>query len=231
MADQSAEDAKKSNVAKMGEPLGEVYSALWQDVAVIFVYWMDYVELFGTKSERIDLLNRVAPAFFRMLQDELWNMSLLHIARLTDAANSQGRPDRPNLTIQALPALIADAKFKDEVSELVASALKETEFCRDWRNRYIAHRDLKLALEQPTTPLKDASRAQVNSALNAIAAVLNALASHYLQSETRFDLTARHNSAVALLYLMDEGLMAKEERAKRLLEGKHLPGDLAAKDI
>jgi AbiU2 len=231
MGDQPAEEARKANIAEMGEPLGAVYSALWQDVAVIFVYWQDYVELFGTKPERTTLLNRAAPAFFRMLQDELWNMSLLHIARLTDPANSQGGQDRSNLTIQALPALIGDAKLKDEVSKHVETAIKETEFCRDWRNRHIAHRDLKLALEQPTTPLKTGSRAQVNSALNAIAAVLNNICKHYFKAETRFDITARHNSAVALLYLMDEGLTRKEEQEKRMLEGEALPGDWAAKDI
>jgi hypothetical protein len=32
---QSAEEAKKANIDKMGEPLGELYSALWQSVAVI----------------------------------------------------------------------------------------------------------------------------------------------------------------------------------------------------
>jgi AbiU2 len=202
-----------------------------RDMAVTFVYWKEYVELFGTNPERTKLLNQAAPGFFHMLQEELWNISLLHIARLTDPANSQGRQDRPNLTIQALPALILDAKLKDEVTKLVEAALKETEFCRDWRNRHIAHRDLKLALEQSTTPLKDASRAQVNCALNAIATVLNALAKHYFQSETRFDLAARRNGAVTLLYLMDEGLTAREEKEKRILVGKPLPGDFVAKNL
>jgi hypothetical protein len=57
---QSAEEAKKANIDKMGEPLGELYSALWQSVAVIHLYWTDYVELFGTKPERIALLNQTA---------------------------------------------------------------------------------------------------------------------------------------------------------------------------
>ena len=42
---QSAEEAKKANIEKMGEPLGELYLALWQSVAVIHLYWKDYVEL------------------------------------------------------------------------------------------------------------------------------------------------------------------------------------------
>jgi len=72
MEDRTAEEAKAANIATMGESLGALYSALWQAVATIHFYWKEYVELFGTKPERLGLLNRAAPAFFRMLQDELW---------------------------------------------------------------------------------------------------------------------------------------------------------------
>jgi hypothetical protein len=219
---QTAEEAKKANIEKMGQPLGEVYSALWQAVAIIFVYWKDYVELFGTKPERIELLNQAAPQFFRMLQDELWGMSLLHIARLTDRSITAGQK---NLTIQALPDLIADVRLKADVTALVEQALKDTEFCRDWRNRLIAQNDLKLALGQQTDALADASRAQVNAALKAIANVLNALAKHYFNSGTGFDLTARHNGAYTMLYVLNQGIKARDARAKRLERGEPLDGD------
>jgi hypothetical protein len=94
MPDQTADEAKKANTEKMGDPLGAVYSALWQAVAIAFLNWKDYLELFGTSPERIALLNRGAPAFFRMIQDELWEMSLLHLARLTDPAQSPGKLDK-----------------------------------------------------------------------------------------------------------------------------------------
>jgi len=72
MADQSAEEQKKTNIAAMGEELGTLYSALCQKLAIGYVYWPEYVDLFGTKSSRIDMLNQAAPMFFRMIQDELW---------------------------------------------------------------------------------------------------------------------------------------------------------------
>jgi hypothetical protein len=228
VADQTAEAAKKLHIAKMGQPLGEVYSALWQAVAIIFVYWKDYVELFGTKPERIDILNQAAPQFFRMLQDELWGMCLLHIARLTDPAVTAGKA---NLTIRALPDLVTDAGLKAKVTALVSEALKATEFCRDWRNRLIAHSDLKLALEQPTKELANASRAQVQTALNSLANVMNALAGHYHRSETKFHMTARHNGAFTMLYVLNQGIKARDERAKRLESGKALEGDLDIEDL
>jgi hypothetical protein len=162
MADQTADEAKKQNIAKMGEKLGAHYSELWQEIAVFYVYWQDYLELFGTKPERIELLNRAAPAFFHMLQEELWESRLLNLARLTDPTITMGKS---NLTIQALPDLISDVTVKAEVAAVVETAVKSTDFCRDWRNRRIAHRDLNLALNESTTPLKAASRTQVDDAL------------------------------------------------------------------
>jgi hypothetical protein len=230
MVNRTAVEAKADNIVEMGEPLGELYSALWQAVATVHVYWKEYVELFGSKPERIDLLNRAAPAFFHMLQEELWELALLRISRLTDPAKT-GRAGRLNLTIQALPGLISDATLKAQVTKLVEDAVIETAFYRDWRNRRIAHSDLKLALEQPTTPLAAASRLQVKTALQALTAVLNALAGHYFQSEIRFDVGARISGAVALLYVLNDGVKVREARQRRLEEGKPTEDDFRFDDI
>jgi hypothetical protein len=159
-----------------------------------------------------------------MLQDELWELALLRISRLTDPPKT-GRAGRQNLSIQALPALISDATLKARVTQLVADAVAETAFCRDWRNRRIAHSDLLLALDQPTTPLADASRLNVKTALLSLTAVLNAVAGHYMDSESRFDLGGRINGAVSLLYVLNEEVKVGEAREKRLEEGKPIPED------
>ena len=158
-------------------------------------------------------------------------MSLLHLARLTDPQQSSGKLDKSNLTVVALPTLIGDDKLKADVTKLVEEATKATAFCRDWRNRHIAHRDLKLALEEPTEPLAEASRAQVKMALDAIAAVLNRVASHYLNSGTAFDAAARHNGALTLLHLMNEGLAVQEAKMARLEKGEPLESDFEVRRL
>jgi hypothetical protein len=213
MATFTADETKQRYIEKMGKELGTQYSALWQEVAVLYVNWGEYVELFGTKSERINLLNQAAGHFFRMVQNELWETTLLHIARLTDPSKSLGRDENSNLTIQNLAELTDDTNTKQKVAKLVKTAVKQAHFCRDWRNRHIAHRDLKLALEQSAVPLAAASRKQVNEALKAIADAMNALEEHYCQSETRFDLGSIHHGAVSLLYVIDAGLRREEELA------------------
>ncbi|UWU80726.1 hypothetical protein N2603_20345 [Bradyrhizobium huanghuaihaiense] len=233
MTFRTAEEAKTANVAKMGDELGEIYSALWQDVAVLHFDWHEYVELFGTKPARIDLMNAAASHFFRLVQDRLWETTLLHLARLTDPAESMGKGSgRTNLTIRALSGLIDDAPLKDRLAKLADEAVKLTEFARDWRNRHIAHRDLKLALEQATTPLAEASREDVKKALSAIAAVLNEAATHYTDSQTAFEHVAGPlGGAVSLLYVLGIGERAKEERGKRLRAGIQTAEDLVIHDV
>lgn len=156
---------------------------------------------------------------------------LLSLARLTDPSNSQGNPDRSNLTLQALPALIADVTLKRELDKKITEATQLTAFCRDWRNRRIAHRDLKLALDEPTKPLAEGSRAKVKDALKAVAEVLNTVEHHYCDSETGYDLGGPLGGAISLLYLLDDGLRVQEARQKRLEEGKPLENDFVARDL
>jgi len=228
VTEHTTEEAKKRNIEKMGEPLGTQFSALWQQLSILYFYWAEYNELFGTKPSRIELMNKAAPSFFHMLQEELWESRLLHIARITDASATGGKA---NLTIRNLPDLIADATVKANVAALVEVAIKATDFCRDWRNRHIGHTDLKLAIGEPATPLADASRKQVKDALKAIADVMNAVELHYFESQTGYDLAARHNGAVALLYVLNDGVKAQGEREKRFENGEFREEDLKADDV
>jgi hypothetical protein len=121
------------------------------------------------------------------MEDRLWEAILLHIARLTDPSNSMGKKGKSNLTMRNFPDLIDDAGTKQTVATLVAEAVKTSEFCRDWRNWQIAHRDLNLALDQTADPLAPARKKQVNEALKAIADILNGVEAHYLASGTAFN--------------------------------------------
>src|SRR5260370_20171171 len=146
---QSAVEAKNDHIAKMGRPLGELFSALWQEVATIHFQWKEYVELFGAKSERIALLNDVAPYFFRMIQDGMWETSLLHLTRLTDPPVTRVRKEeKTNLSVRALPELIGDANLNANVAKLVDDAVEATGFARDWLCRRISDSDLKQSFEQ-----------------------------------------------------------------------------------
>jgi hypothetical protein len=81
---RSEPEIKQYYIERMGTQLGTFFYALWQEVAWLYIKWQEYIELFGKKPSRVDLLNNAAPLFFRIVQDALWYDILMHIARLTD---------------------------------------------------------------------------------------------------------------------------------------------------
>jgi AbiU2 len=221
----SAEKVQKQHVKILGLELGLTYHALYNDCLWLHVKWRQYVELYGTKQERVDLLNRAAGVFFRIAQDTLYHDTLLHLCRLTDPTGKGKTKD--NLTVKRLPSLISDAAFRAEIQTLVNEAVKATAFARDWRDRHIAHRDLALTLKKGAKPIATASRNDVNHALQAVSHVLERIHHFYFQSELRLDLVteALTNDAVSLLYVIRDGLEADEKRRKRIRERKYEPVD------
>lgn len=225
--ERTAAESKAANIALMGESLGTVYSELWQEVASIHANWDHYVELFGTNSTRVDLLNKAAPSCFRTIQDTLFEAVLLHLARLTDPPKSAGKE---NLSLRRLADLTTDTPIGERVAQLTTAAVAATEFARDWRNRRLAHRDLDLALGRHVVPLTPASRLAVKEALTAIVDVLNVVSNHYADSTTAFDLSGGSDS-VSLLYVLRDGIRAKEEKRARLRSGSYSPDDFKHEPI
>jgi hypothetical protein len=225
---RTPQEARAEHIRIMGEDLGSLYDALWQEVAGLYGKWSEYVALFGTRESRVDLLNQAAPSFFRIVQDSLWEDVLLHIARLTDPPKSAGKS---NLTVQRLTSAIDYPDTKLAVAELISKAQLDSEFCRDWRNRHLAHRDLHLALTCTAEPLQPASREKVDAALQAIAGVLNAVASRYLDSTTFFDVDSEPDGALSLLHVLDGGLKAKRARRERIKSGNFDQTDLKSRNL
>ncbi|HKT32773.1 MAG TPA: hypothetical protein VJS89_09850 [Gammaproteobacteria bacterium] len=224
----TAEEARAKHITAMGDDLGRLYSALWQEIVWLHRKWTEYVVLFGTKESRIELLNNAAPQFARMVQDSLWEDVLLHMARLTDPPKSAGKS---NLSIQALLPLIDHTETKTTVQSQIARALAASEFCRDWRNRHLAHRDLHLALKLGAEPLKSGSRLNVTEALKSFATILNTISARYLESTTFFDSDADFGGALSLLAVLDLGLAAKEAKRERLKNGIYEPDDYKQRDL
>lgn len=227
-ASHTSLENKADHVSKMGEEIGLIYDALWQEIAWIHKKWAEYVALFGTTPERIELLNQAAPSFFRTVQDSMWEDVLLHLARLTDSPRSMGKS---NLSMKRLAAAVANSPIYAEITELVETAQQRTEFARDWRNRKLAHRDLDLVLGRHVEPLAPASRAAVKDALTTLAAVLNVVSGHYLDSTTMFELGSNSSDAVSLLSVLRDGLRHDEERRERIKRGECRPDDLRHRPI
>ena len=223
----TADEVKAEYVAVMGPELGAVFYALYNELSWLHIRWRQYVQLFGEKPSRVDLLNGAAGLFFRVVQDGLWEDTLLHLSRITDRPETAGRQ---NLTIQRLPALLTDSVLATEVQALVDKAVSRSAFARDWRNRRIAHSDLALAIKEGAQPLAAGSRKTVVEALEAIGGVLDRLEQHF-RNTVFFEGFGHAGDAEALLYVIRDGIEAKHARRKRLQDGKPGPGDFDSRPV
>ncbi len=165
----SREELKHARAQAMGAELGARYNVLWTQVVWLNAKWTEFVALYADSPERIDLLNEAAPYFFGQLQYTLWSDMLLHLARLTDSPRSAGKE---NFTIRGIQTVIRDGTLAADVEQLVNEAVERCEFVKQWRNRWLAHMDLGLALEQPATPLPSANRKSFRAALDAVGRVV-----------------------------------------------------------
>jgi hypothetical protein len=159
-----------------------------------------------------------------MLQDTLWDSVLMHISRLTDPP-VVGRRNRQTLTLLRLHRAIPEPELGKHVRSLVGRTVKAAQFSRDWRDRRIAHRDLALVQSENAQPLAPASRADVETVLEQMREIVNAVEDHYFGAEVMFDFVSPPNDAEALLYQLRLARMIQDERDARLKAGEYRPED------
>jgi hypothetical protein len=209
MSPHAPEDIEQHYIDAMSMELGQTFFRLLNESARVHLKWQEYVALFGTDPSRIELLNRAAAGFFRLVQESLWDDILLHISRLTDPRIVA---TKDTLTLERLPHLV-DAELCPDAQRLLQVIHDKTLFARDWRIRRIAHPDVRAALHRGAAPLEEATRQSVEEALDAIAQLLNIIECHYCGSAlTRYDRASHPGDAEALLQVLRQ---AVERRADR----------------
>ena len=67
----SADEVEREHLAKLGPALGPVFHDLYGDVCWLHVKWNQYRAVFGTSEAIVDLMNRTAPLFTKVIQDAL----------------------------------------------------------------------------------------------------------------------------------------------------------------
>lgn len=214
---QSADEVEKRHLEAFGQPLGQLYHALENDVIWVHAKWLEYRKLYGKSEERLDLLNETAGFFFGVVQRVLWDDVLVHIARLTDPPK-QGRFE--NLTLLRLTDAFKDTEIGVEVQKLVGLTQSRAEFARAWRNRRIAHSDLQLALNLTVEPLPGISRQNVGNALASIRDVMNLLHRHYLGGTVGFEYFIAKDDADTLVYYLSRAAWAEKQERERFRRGE-----------
>ena len=152
-----------------------------------------------------------------MLQEQQFETNVLHLARLTDSPET-GK--KLNLTVCNLPNLVPDEDLKKQLSALVEDVRQKTAFCRDWRNRRFAHRDLMLAMQDGgAKPLPAATKEKFFEALQAVSDLLNLMERFYFKGGCSFADVAPHNGAATLLFILGFGVMGRERIKEKIAKG------------
>jgi AbiU2 len=160
----------------MGVELGNIFTALTNELSALSAIYDDCIVLFGDGSEdRVALLNSAAPAFFGRTQRAFEHELILGIGRITDPVKSMGKD---NLTINRLEELLLPLRpgSVDQLKAKVVAAQDACKFTKDPRNRWLAHRSLDLSTSDPNAkPLDSSTYGKIDSALTALDEVLIAV--------------------------------------------------------
>jgi AbiU2 len=181
---RSSAEVKAEFVASLPPRTGELAYELSRSITFLHLKWKLFRALYGTSRERIDLLNRTAPAFFAYLDQIMFHDVVLAITRLTDPP---GTGKRKNACLARLIMLLAPhvgaaelAGWRSELSLLNAAVQP----LREARNRYLAHDDLPSALNHHPRSMPGASRAQVETMLQRIRGLFESIEEKFCGSHT-----------------------------------------------
>ena len=136
-----------------------------------------YCQLYASGESVVDLLSNSAPGFFRICHDLLVDDILLSISRLTDQKQTLAKS---NLTLDRLIHSVDIKEYQDlrqEVERLFSDARVKSAFAKDQRNKRIAHSDLSTKLQASLLP--SFTKTNIEDALKAIRAVMNAVELHF----------------------------------------------------
>lgn len=210
---------KLQSSSKMPDQIAGLYEEIWHEVARLHSHWKIFTQLYAESDERVKLLDRIAPSFFGLVQEAMFNNLLVSISRLTDKPTTR---EKENLTFSRLVASI-DISQEPQFAETLGNALKEIqkdcEPFRDWRNRRIAHKDLPTALHYHPQPLPRINKEMIDKVLRVMREFLNIFQGHYESVETAFDHFVMRGDGDTLVFYLKQAeeydRLKKEEMMRR----------------
>lgn len=172
----------------MDDRVTEIFEKLKYEVNALHVKWIFYRQLYASKPEDIELLNRHGSNVFYMFQMQTLDEVCLIFSKLTDP-NRQGSNE--NLSLKQLIVFAndnAEPEFAQELKRKFESVKEACETFRVLRNKRIAHADLTHGLGAASEPLPGISREYVESALRLLRELMNHFELHYRDSKTAYDM-------------------------------------------
>jgi hypothetical protein len=154
----------------------------------------------------MEMLSRVAPGFFRIVQDVIRDDMFIALSRLTDKSKTGGQE---NLTLVSMVELIErteSGEFVSEVRTILDQLLMKVDSMRSWRNKWLAHLDFDKAIESKLEELPRVLRGDIDEALRLTCELMNAVAGYLDRPINSYDDVILPGDADALISALERGL-------------------------
>ena len=196
----------------MDEHLQEVFDRIKQELNHIHYRWTLYRQMFGTNTNRIELINRASSNVFVEFQWLLIDYMVMSLSKLTDRARMRGND---NLSYHYLiEKIIKSERFElaDEMQSELDELILACENFREIRNKRVAHNDLVVALDKDDSPLPGVSRADIEAALVHARNIMNKVELHFNDSQTLYEeiILPLTNDGRSVLIWLQKGLMYEQ---------------------
>jgi AbiU2 len=199
---------------KLGSEFGEIYYHARNEWCSLWVTWKQYESLFGHGPERVELLNSAGAAFFHQVEWRFFEAVILAVCRLSDKEKVAGKE---TLTVKCFAEFMTSDVRKRAIVSLLTQVDSDTEFQRDWRNRRIAHNDLRLALDARVEPLKEATREKMKRAIASLHKVFAYVELQFMSTTLSDEVVDHLDNELVTLEVLYFGTQARE----RALEGNY----------
>jgi hypothetical protein len=125
------------------------FDAMKREVALLQIHRNIYRQLFEHSHARADILDRCGREVFICLQISLETEMIMLLSRITD---TPGEKDKERLSFQQFHSSIArnDHQLGKKLKDAIRKISKKREEIREYRNKRLAHLDLKTMLEGPS---------------------------------------------------------------------------------
>jgi hypothetical protein len=173
-----------------GVPIPAELAKLWEiiheETMMVHAYWQVFTQLFMGPQEQMDLLDRSAGFFFLVVQDALATDIQLTVSKLADPAEQFGGK-KQNATVQHLlkDSVGVEPALESMLKPLCEKFVNASKPLRDLRNKVVAHLDLQTATKVVSPP-PEVTIQEVRAALDALSEFMNALATHFGESPTLY---------------------------------------------
>jgi hypothetical protein len=167
----------------MSDKLRTAVTILSNHIKELHVVWEQYKQLY-TDPGTVDVLNRTAGMFFKIVQDELWDSILLAVCRLVDRTKSAGQT---NLTLQSLSDLIDDDALRLQVKEACDNAILIADFAKTHRHKRLAHLSYDHAVDHTLFDAVGISPLKMDEMITALRGVIKIIYAHYDDVDVLYD--------------------------------------------